>query len=232
MHEGHRKRIREKYRRSGLENFADHEVLELLLFYANKRSDTNETAHRLIQRFGSLSAVLEASYDELVQVEDIGDVAATLITMVPALFRRYSDDKVSGITEIGSVQQAIDYVKPKFFGLSAERGALAFLDSQNRVKNFMFVCEGSLNTTSLDIRKCVQLALNNNASSVILAHNHPTGVASPSRTDVETTQAFVAAMAPIGINVSDHIILSDSDAFSMASHERLAYIFSKQNSKS
>ncbi|MBR2957156.1 MAG: DNA repair protein RadC, partial [Clostridia bacterium] len=159
MHEGHRKRIREKYRRNGLEGFADHEVLELLLFYANKRSDTNETAHRLIKRFGSLSAVLEAPYDELVQVEDIGDVAATLITMVPALFRRYSADKVSSITEISSSQQAIDYSKPKFFGLSTERGALIFLDSQNRVKNFLFVCEGSLNATSLDIRKCVQLAL-------------------------------------------------------------------------
>lgn len=227
MHEGHRKRIREKYRRNGLEGFADHEVLELLLFYANKRSDTNGMAHRLIQRFGSLSAVFEATYDELVQVEDIGDVAATLITMVPALFRRYSDDKVSSITEISSAQQAIDYSKPKFFGLSTERGALIFLDSQNRVKNFMFVCEGSLNTTSLDIRKCVQLALNNNASSVILVHNHPTGVASPSRQDVETTQSLVSAMAPIGITVSDHIILSDADAFSMAGHERLATIFQR-----
>lgn len=225
MHEGHRKRIREKYRRNGLDGFADHEVLELLLFYSNKRSDTNETAHRLIQRFGSLSAVFEAPYDELVQVEDIGDVAATLITMVPALFRRYSADKVSGITEICSAQQAIDYSKPKFFGLSTERGALIFLDSQNRVKNFLFVCEGSLNTTSLDIRKCVQLALNNNASSVILVHNHPTGVASPSRQDIETTQALVNAMAPIGITVSDHIILTDSDSFSMAGHERLATIF-------
>lgn len=225
MHEGHRKRIREKYRSNGLDGFADHEVLELLLFYSNKRSDTNETAHRLLQRFGSLSAVFEASYEELVQVEDIGDVAATLITMVPALFRRYSADKVSSITEIGSAQQAIEYSKPKFFGLSTERGAMIFLDTQNRVKNFMFVCEGSLNTTSLDIRKCVQLALNNNASSVILVHNHPTGVASPSRADVETTQALVTAMAPIGITVSDHIILTDSDAFSMASHERLATIF-------
>lgn len=227
MHEGHRKRTREKYRRNGLDGFADHEVLELLLFYANKRSDTNETAHRLLRRFGSLSAVLEASYDELVQVEDVGDVAATLITMVPALFRRYSDDKVSSITEILSSQQAIDYSKPKFFGLSTERGALIFLDSQNRVKNFIFVCEGSLNTTSLDIRKCVQLALNNNASSVILVHNHPTGVASPSRADVETTQALVSAMMPIGIAVSDHIILTDSESFSMAGNERLSTIFQK-----
>ena len=227
MHEGHRKRIREKYRRNGLENFADHEVLELLLFYANKRSDTNETAHKLIQRFGSLSAVFEASYDELIQVEDIGDIAATLITMVPALFRRYSNDKLNDISEINNTQQAIEYVKPKFFGLNSERCALVILDSQNRVKNFIFVCEGSLNATSLDMRKCAQLALSNNAAAVIMVHNHPSGVASPSRADIETTQAFVSAMAPIGITVSDHIILSDDDSFSMASHERSAYIFSK-----
>lgn len=227
MHEGHRKRMREKYRRNGLESFADHEVLELLLFYANKRSDTNETAHRLMERFGSLSAVLEASYDELSQVEEIGDVAATLITMVPALFRRYSDDKVSSIKEINDVEQAVGFLKPKFFGLNTERAAMIFLDSLNRVSNFVFLCEGSLNTTQLDLRKCIQLALNNNASSAILAHNHPKGIASPSRADVETTEALVAALAPIGITLSDHIILSDTDWFSMASHEKLATLFQR-----
>lgn len=225
MHEGHRKRIREKYRLNGLEGFADHEVLELLLFYANKRSDTNETAHRLMTRFGSLSAVFEASYDELVQVEDIGDVAATLITMVPELFRRYSSDKVNKITEINNYEDAKTFLTPKFFGLKVERAALLLLDSQNRINNFVFVHEGSLNASQLDLRKCMQVALNNNASSVILAHNHPMGVASPSKSDVEATQVLADTYRPMGIPLSDHIILSDSDAFSMAGNLKLAYLF-------
>ncbi len=225
MHEGHRKRVREKYRLNGLEGFADHEVLELLLFYANRRGDTNETAHRLVERFGSLSAVFEATYDELVQVADVGDAAATLITMVPQLFRRYSEDKVSSITEINSFEDAAAYLKPKFFGLRTERTAMLLLDSQNRINNLVFVHEGSLNASQLDLRKCMQLALNNSASNVILVHNHPLGVASPSKADVETTQTFINAFRPIGIPLTDHIILSDSDAFSMAGNQKLSYLF-------
>lgn len=225
MHEGHRKRVREKYSINGLDSFADHEVLELLLFYANKRGDTNEIAHRLLERFGSLSAVFEASYDELLQVTDVGDVAATLITMMPKLFRRYSEDKVSSITEINSFEDAAAYLKPKFFGLRTERTAMLLLNSQNKINNLVFVHEGSLNASQLDLRKCMQLALNNSTSSVILAHNHPLGVASPSKADVETTQIFINAFEPIGISLSDHIIFSDSNAFSMAGNPKLAYLF-------
>lgn len=227
MHEGHRERVREKYRLNGLDGFSDHEVLELLLFYANKRGDTNATAHRLLNAFGSLSAVFEAPYDELVKIKDVGDVAATLITSVPHIFRRYMQDKAGKIKEITCSAQAVDHLAPRFFGLRNECVAVVSLDVLNRINNTSFVAEGTVDMAHLDVRKVVEIALRDNAHSIILAHNHPNGVAAPSKKDAETTQAVINAFTPLGITVSDHIIISDSDSFSMSGSERLAYMFVK-----
>ncbi len=225
MHEGHRARVREKYKLSGLTGFADHEVLELLLFYANKRSDTNAAAHRLLETFGSLSAVLEAPYEELVKVPEIGDVAATLITMVPELFRRYMQNKSAKTDEIKSAEQAAEYLVPKFYGLTEERVALLCLDSQQRLNNCSFIAEGSVSLAQIDVCRAVQTALRSNASSVILAHNHPGGVAAPSQTDIATTQTLAAAFKTVGLRLSDHVILCDSESFSMASHPKFTFMF-------
>lgn len=225
LHDGHRERIREKYKATGLSGFAEHEVLELLLFYANKRGDTNPTAHRLIKQFGSLTAVLEADYEELLRVEGVGDVAATLITLVPELFRRYAGDKADNIRTIKKPQDLKDYLTPRFFGLKNEHVAVLCLDSQGRINNFVFVSEGSLKFAQIDVRKVAQIALQNNAESVIIVHNHPGGLASPSRGDAEATIALVKSLALINIRVADHIILSDDDFFSMAMVEKFSPIF-------
>lgn len=225
IHTGHRDRVREKYVTNGLGSFADHEVLELLLFYANKRSDTNPTAHRLIERFGSLSAVFEASYDDLTAVDGIGDTAATLITMVPQLFRRYTCDKADKTRFITNIDEAKAFLAPRFFGLSTEKIGIICLDSQSRINNFTFVSEGSLKLAQIDTRKIAQLALRNNAASIIIAHNHPGGIASPSRNDVDATTLLINALSLINIRVADHIIVSDDDSFSMASHSKFAPIF-------
>lgn len=232
VHAGHRDRVREKYNANGLDGFADHEVLELLLFYANKRGDTNPAAHRLIERFGSLSAVLEASYDDLVRVEGIGDSAATLITMVPRLFRRYSADKVEKVKVISDFEDAKAFLVPRFFGLQNERAGIICLDSQGRINNFVFVSDGSLKLAQIDVRKIAQLALQNNADSIILAHNHPGGFASPSRNDVETTKLLINALGLINIRVADHIIISDAEAFSMAANPRFAPVFMAASAES
>ncbi len=225
VHAGHRDRVREKYNTNGLDGFANHEVLELLLFYANKRGDTNPVAHRLIERFGSLSAVLEASYDDLICVDGIGDSAATLITMVPQLFRRYSADKVDKVKVISDFEDAKAFLVPRFFGLQNERAGIICLDAQGRVNNFIFVSDGSLKLAQIDVRKIAQLALQNNADSIILAHNHPGGFATPSRNDVEATKLLINALGLINIRVADHIIISDEDVFSMASSHRFAPVF-------
>lgn len=225
VHAGHRDRVREKYIANGLDSFADHEVLELLLFYANKRGDTNPIAHRLIEHFGSLSAVFEASYDDLTEIENIGDTAATLITLVPQLFRRYTCDKADKTGFITNADEAKAFLAPRFYGLRSESVGIICLDSQCRANNFTFVSEGSLTLAQIDTRKVAQLALRNNAASIIIAHNHPGGIATPSRNDVEATKLLINALALINIKVADHIIISDDSSFSMASHSKFAPIF-------
>lgn len=227
MHDGHRKRVREKYFSNGIDSLADHEVLELLLFYANRRGDTNPTAHRLIEKFGSLSAVFEADREELESVEGVGEVASTLVTLIPQLFRRYEADKVSSVKEILSAEDAKKFVSPHFFGLKEEHVYLVCLDIRHRVRNAMFLGEGALDFANIDVRKIIKTALNINAYSVIIAHNHPGGVAAPSKADVEATRALADALKPAGIRLYDHIIVTDTESFSMASNERLGILFNR-----
>lgn len=225
VHTGHRGRVREKYAKYGLDGFVDHEVLELLLFYANPRGDTNPIAHALINRFGSLSGVLEANYDDLVSVKGVGDAAATLINLMPGLFRRYSQDKVDSVKTVKNTESAVEVLLPRFIGMNNERVGILCLDVQGRVRNFVFVSEGALKLAHIDLRRVVQLALQNNADSVILTHNHPDGITAPSRSDIEATSAVINALGAINIHVADHIIISDNEYFSMASTPKFAPMF-------
>ena len=225
MHEGHRERVRERYKLNGFDGFADHEVLEMLLFYANRRGDTNGTAHLLLDSFGSLAAVFEAPYEELVKVKGVGDIAATLISMVPPLFRRYTQSKAEKTKDMSSLSEVTPYLVSKFFGIRNERVAILSLDIQSRLNNFSFICEGTISIAQVEVRKVVEIALRDNAHSIIVVHNHPNGVTAPSRTDVETTQKIINAMAPIGIKVADHIIISDFSVFSMSTSDKLAHLF-------
>ena len=225
MHEGHRERVREKVRQNGLNGFSSHEIIELLLFYASPRGDTNASAHRLMDRFGSLSAVLEAPYEELIAVDGIGDAAATLLGLVPELFRKYTADKAAKVTVMDSTGAVGAYLMPRFFGLTTEHIGLLCLDISGRVNNFSFLSDGSLKIAQLDVRKAAQVALRNNAESVILAHNHPGGLPNPSRADLSTTQTLIKTFRAINIRVTDHIIFSDDDYFSMSRCDRFAPLF-------
>ncbi len=226
MHEGHRERIREKYKNNGLDVFADHEVLELLLFYANKRSDTNETAHRLIDRFGSLAGVFEASFEELEKVAGVGEIAATLLTLVPNLFRRYGLDKTKKLRYIKSSEEAISFLIPKFSGLSEERVGVLSIDSQNKINSFSFVTQGNTTLADVDMRQILQIAIRSNAYNVIIAHNHPGGVAAPSFSDIQSTQKLIEAFNTVGVNLADHVILTDDESFTMANHPKFSSMFS------
>lgn len=225
VHAGHRDRVRKKYLKSGLDSFADHEVLELLLFYSNPRCDTNPIAHELIKKFGSISKVFDAGYNELITVNGVGTAAATLITLMPDIFRRYSQDKTDAVKFIKNTEAAAGFLMPQYYGVSNERAGLLFLDVKGRVNNFVFVSDGSLRFAHIDIRRVVQLALQNNADSVILVHNHPDGIAAPSRSDIEATQAIINALGAIKIRVADHIIISDREYFSMAATPKFAPLF-------
>ena len=207
MHSGHRKRLKKRFLEEGLDSFEPHQVLELILFFSIPRKDTNETAHKLLERFGSLSGVFEAGVKELTDVEGIGENSAFLISMIPQLSRRYLNDKWRDKPELNSSSKAGEYAISLFAGRTYEVFYVICLDAQNRVNYAALVHEGTINEAPIYPRIIVETALRHKANSVILAHNHPGGSLNPSRGDIEATKVIKNALESISIKVVDHIIV-------------------------
>ena len=216
VHEGHRSRKKEQFRAHGLDAFADHEVLELLLYYAVPRQDTNPIAHRLMQKFDSLDAVFAADRAALEEVEGVGENASTLLTLIFPLMRRIRASAGAHETVLSDTEQAGAYFLDLFFGEREEKLYEACLDAKGRLLACHLVAEGDTDSVQLNMRKIVENALKCGASSVLLAHNHPSGVALPSDADVLVTHRIQEALAPLGIRLADHIIVADDDYVSMA----------------
>lgn len=216
MHNGHRNRLKERFLKEGLDSFEAHNVLELILFYAIPRKDTNETAHRLLDTFHSLSGVFEASYGELLKVEGVGPSAASLIKMFPDVMRKYSVDKEKNLKIIETTEDAGKFLLPLFIGRSDEIVVLVCLDCKRKVLHSSIIFEGSVNSAQISIRKIVEVALRYNSSTVIIAHNHPGGLALPSKEDVTTTGTVKEVLTGVGIDLLDHIVVADNDYVSFA----------------
>ena len=227
VHEGHRERLRQRFLSEGLDSFQDHNVLELLLFYSVPLKDTNEEAHALIDTFGSLSGVFDASFEDLCNVKGIGERSATLIKMMPALFKKYEVDKINNDDIVlDRSKKVAEYVSPYFKGVTNERMYVLCLNSNCNVLNFTQVSEGVANSTPLNTRKIVETALNCNAASVILVHNHPSGVVAPSRNDIDATIGMVNLLQKVGLKLNDHIIIGNgSDFFSFRTSDKYKYVF-------
>lgn len=215
LHEGHRKRLKQRFLKDGLATFEDHNILELLLFYSVPRSDTNELGHRLLKRFGSLANVFDAPIEELCKVEGIGEHSATLIKLIPQICSIYNTDKTEKITVVNTTNMAGRYFIPRFMGKSDEEVHVMLLDDKKKMLKSEVISKGTVNATAVSIRKIVSAALNCNATGVILAHNHPGGVALPSGSDILTTKRIYRALKLMDIQLCDHIIVSDNDYVSM-----------------
>ena len=216
LHEGHRQRLTERFRREGLDGFTDVQILELLLFFCIPRRDTNIIAHALLARFGSLHQVLEAPVYELEKVEGIGRHASTLISLTRQLARSYGVSQVSMDKILNTTAKCGEYLKPFFLGKRDETVYLLCLDAKCKVLGCMEVGKGSVNSAGLSVRKIVETALAVNATSVVLSHNHPSGLALPSNQDVITTRRVAMALDAVGIVMADHIIVADDDFVSLA----------------
>jgi len=218
VHEGHRQRLKNKFQKQGLEAFEEHEILELLLFYALPRKDTNETAHLLIEHFGSLKGVFEADIRELEEVEGLGNHSATLIKMMPEIARRYFISTNSSV-RLKTIGDAATFVKSILFGKPNEELYIFCLDMRYKLIHYEKIAEGSIDSLVAYPRKIVACALRHNASHIILAHNHPTGQPNPSSKDIETTIQVLEAIKPIGVHLVDHIICADNQFYSFTAQK-------------
>ena len=216
IHDGHREKMRQRFLKSGLDAFADHEALELLLYYAIPRRDTNPIAHALMERYGSLSAVLAAPVEDLKKVEGVGESAAILLKLAPQLYRKAKMSDAEQETILSSVERVGAYLLERFAGEKNEVVYQLCLDRKGKLLACKKLGEGGVTSADLDIRRLVENALLTGASSVVLAHNHPSGVALPSRDDYAATDRAKTALAVVGVALTDHIIVADGDFVSMA----------------
>jgi DNA repair protein RadC len=209
LHTGHRERLRLRFLKEGLDSFEDHQVLELLLFQAIPRRDTNPISHNLIQRFGSLSAVLEADPKDLAAVEGVGENAAAFLSMIPHITRRYFYDRIRHSRKtLNTSETAAEYLVPLMAGRSEEVFYAICLDSQLRVLYPALISEGTVKDALVHPRHVAEAAVRHKAASVLLAHNHPAGSAKPSTHDHKLTRNLVQALGGINVQVVDHIIVA------------------------
>lgn len=215
LHDGHRDRLRKRYMAEGLDHFTEVQVLELMLFYCIPRKDTNELAHRLLERFGSLSQVLDTRQEDLMQVEGIGENAALFLSLFPSVARYYDTNQASRVTILKDVDECGKYLLGYFKNRINETVFLLCLDAKRKVLCCQMVGEGSVNSAGVPIRRVVEMALAANATTVVLAHNHPSGLALPSREDVMTTRRLAAALDGVDVILADHLVIADGDYVSM-----------------
>ncbi len=210
-HDGHRERLRDKFKGAGADALELHELLELYLFSALPRVNTNNIAHELIEKFGSLSSVFDAEVEELMLVKGIGETAALQIKLLPAIVRACGMEKYEGRPKFDTLAKAGEFGMRLFYGATSECSYALLLDNAMRKITCIQLSKGSVNSTVPDMRYFYQEVLNKNASAVILYHNHYKGLAIPSGSDLEFTNHLENGLSNINTVLIEHIVVGENN---------------------
>ena len=209
LHSGHRQRMRQRFLLSDFDGFAEHEILEVLLYYAIPRIDTNEIAHRLLHHFGSLSAVFDADPQELVKVKGVSEHTAELLKMIPSLARVYLSGKQEKHPSLNTAEKMGRYLIEQFVGRTNEVVLLICLDSSLRLIRCETISEGSVSSAHVDMKRIAERVIRLNAPCAVLAHNHPRGLAVPSNDDILITREVKRTLSALDVKLVDHIVVAD-----------------------
>ena len=215
IHEGHRQRLKQRLSQEGMDGFSQIQALELVLFYCIPRRDTNPIAHALLERFGSFAQVLDAPVEELQKIPGMGPGSAAYLHMLTQVSRYYQVSRNQQVTILKTLDQCGEYLIPFFHGRNVETVFLLCMDAKCKVLCCRQVGEGGINSTGVSLRKLVETALGARASSVVMAHNHPSGLAIPSEEDIATTRRAAAALQAVEIQLADHMIVAEDDYVSL-----------------
>ena len=219
---GHRARLRQRFRKTGMEGFEDYEALELMLTYALPRRDVKPLSKNLIKRFGSVQAVLDAPYEELLREEGLTENSATYIKALKdcaALYLRSHTRKAGQV--IASTGALLDYCRVKLAGLKDEQFLAVFLNSSNEVIADEVMQEGTVNQSVVYPRKVMERALHHSATALIFVHNHPSGACRPSKDDQLITAELVRVARGLQISVHDHLIICRDGYYSFREHGQI-----------
>ncbi len=229
-HVNHRKRIKKRFLNEDLDHFEDYQALELLLFYSLSQIDTVPIARALLAKFGSISGVFEADFEELLTVEGVGEHTAILLSMIAPMFRKYQLDKVDEKRILDTTEKLGEYVSALFIGKSVEEVYMLCLTQKNRLICTELLTEGDTASVTISSQKALAIALRSKAYYVVLAHNHPQHWAIPSHVDCRTTEELMHEFKTVGIHLKDHIIVASDGYYSMEEHgllEGASYSFKR-----
>lgn len=225
IHSGHRQRMLKRYLEHGIDGFEEHEILEIFLFTAYSRRNTNDISHQLIDRFGSLEGVLNAGYDELVQEKNVGVTAAALISFMKDFAKRYNKEDMSGI-KLATSESVRSFCYELMKADVTEQAHALFLDQTLNLIGESRISRGGAASVDFDLRTIVTKAIRTQCSNIVLAHSHPGGVLLPSSADIAATRRVAGSLKNIGINLIDHIIVNEEDSYSMRAAKMLPDIWS------
>ena len=214
IHEGHRARMRQRFRETGFDGFNDHEVLEMLLYYACPRKNTNDIAHQLIAKFGSFAGVLEAEYDDLISTKNISENTAILFRMITEILPVYYNSRSEGIM-FDTIEKIMRMFEPYFIGLTHEELRMACFDNNLRMLSNILVSSGTQYSAEISLRTIIKEALRTNAVSVVICHNHPHCDETASPEDREATKQISQALRMINVELIDHIIITEERTYSL-----------------
>lgn len=223
-HADHRQRVRKAFRESGIDRMPDRAILEMLLFYSIPRKDTKPIAEALLEKYGTLKAVLDAPYDELISFEGMGESSALLLSMLTGVAARCSTESKNA-PAIFEKSEAENYISELFKNSVNEEFYIICLDAVGMAICCKKLAEGEKNSVRADKRSILEAAFEADADSVIIAHNHPDGEAAPSREDIELTKETARLLAETGIKLTDHIIAGKDSVLSLASTVKFKDIF-------
>ena len=222
LHNGHRERVKKKFLEQGFSDATPkHEILELILFFSVPRKDTNELAHQLLNKFGSLSGVLNAPVSELIKFPNITENTAALFKIIMEAARIYNTESVSKSTVFTSIEEIGTYLLGRFAGITEEQFSVVSLDNKGKFIAYDVLSKGDIRTVGVSSRRVIEIMLERRAGMVVLAHNHPGGVALPSDGDLETTKRIGEALSHIGVRLFDHIVIADGDFVSFRQSKQL-----------
>lgn len=214
-HSGHRDRVKREFLSGGLSHFSEVRALELLLFYSRRQGDVNGLAHLLLETFGSLAGVLDADPEQLTRVPGVGENTAVLLKLVTAMAKKYLVSRSAAETILEDSRSIHRLFAPYFFGAKNEMVYLACLDNKLKVLGVRKLSEGIPNSTDITARQMAEGVIALNATVVILAHNHISGVATPSQADLDATAYLKNFLANMRVTLYDHVILTNEDMISM-----------------